>query len=109
MAPPFRVRCQNAGAKGVGWLVDLSCVDPVADAESMKLLAILLAAAAALALSPGRASAVTVDEACARFASKLQVAVAAGNSAEAQTIYSEGSQLIASHFSGATCPNVKAP
>lgn len=109
MAPPLGSRCQSAGAKGVGWIADLPCVDPVADADSMKPLAILLTAATALALSPGRASAVTVDEACARFASKLQVAVAAGNTAEAQTIYSEGSQLIASHFSGATCPNVKVP
>jgi hypothetical protein len=76
----------------------------------MKFLAILLTAAAALAMAPASAIAtMTVDEACARFASKMQVAVAAGSTAEAQKIYSEGNQLIASHFGGATCPNVKAP
>jgi len=75
----------------------------------MKRLAMVLTAATALAMAPGQARAVTVEEAYARFASKLQVADAAGNTAEAQKIYSEGNQLIASHFGGATCPNVKAP
>ena len=95
-----------------GWLTGsfLFSVEPNSFALFMKSLAILLTAAAALAMAPGSAKAtMTVDQACARFASKLQAAVAAGNTAEAQKIYSEGNQLIASHFSGATCPNVKAP
>lgn len=85
----------------------------------MKLQSILLAAATVLALAPGRAGAMdmttpmapptTAAEACDRFAAKLQAAVTAGNIAQARTIYSEGNQLIASHFNGATCPNVKAP
>jgi hypothetical protein len=93
----------------VGWLADLSCVDPVVDANSMKALAIFLSAASALALVPSQASSMTLDEACARFASKLQTAVAAGNTSQAQMIYSEGSQMVATNFNGATCPNVKAP
>ena len=75
----------------------------------MKLLAIVLTTATVLVMAPGQAQAVSLQEACARFASKLQAAEAAGNTTQAQTIYSEGSQLIASHFNGATCPNVKTP
>ncbi len=97
----------------------LFCIDPIRLPHSMKPLAIFLTAAAALSMAPARVGAMdmtapmtmpmTADQACARFAAKLQVAVAAGNIAQAQTIYSEGNQLIASHFNGATCPNVKAP
>jgi hypothetical protein len=78
-------------------------------ATDMKRLAIFLTAASALALVPSQASSMTLDEACARFASKLQTAVAAGNTSQAQMIYSEGSQMVATNFKGATCPNVKAP
>jgi len=71
---------------------------------------LLLAAAALLALgAPLGAQAVSLDEACGRFASKLSAAQAAGDSQKAQTIYQQGSQRIASNFNGATCPNVKPP
>jgi hypothetical protein len=71
---------------------------------------LLLAAAALLALgAPLGAQAVSLDEACGRFASKLSSAQAAGDSQKAQTIYQQGSQRIASNFNGATCPNVKPP
>jgi len=75
----------------------------------MKRLAMVLTAATALAMAPGQARAVTVEEAYARFASKLQAAQAAGNTTQAQAIDSEGSQLIASHCNGATCPHLKTP
>lgn len=51
----------------------------------------------------------SLEQACARFASKLQAAVAAGDTSQAQMIYTEGSQRVASNFNGATCPTVKAP
>jgi hypothetical protein len=71
---------------------------------------LLLAAAALLALgAPLGAQAVSLDEACGRFASKLSAAQAAGDSQKAQTIYQQGSQRIASNFNGAACPNVKPP
>ncbi|MBZ5782490.1 hypothetical protein, partial [Klebsiella aerogenes] len=60
---------------------------------------LLLAAAALLALgAPLGAQAVSLDEACGRFASKLSAAQAAGDSQKAQTIYQQGSQRIASNF-----------
>jgi len=74
----------------------------------MKTLTLVLLSAAALGLAaPARA--VSLDEACARFASKLQTAVASGDTGKAQKVYTEGSKRVASHFNGATCPNVKAP
>lgn len=105
---------------GKRWLkTHVSCSDPIRFPPSMKPLALFLSAAAALAMAPVRVGAMdmtmpmttpmSADQACARFASRLQAAVAAGNIAQAQTMYSEGNQLIASHFNGATCPNVKAP
>ena len=36
-------------------------------------------------------------------------AVASGDTVKARQIYTEGSKRVASHFNGATCPNVKAP
>ncbi|MCP9831356.1 hypothetical protein KBZ14_07245 [Synechococcus sp. HJ21-Hayes] len=53
--------------------------------------------------------AISRDDACARFASKLSDAVKAGDTAKAQQVYSVGSQRIASRFNGATCPNVQPP
>ena len=111
---------------GKGWVdINFSCTDPSRFPRCMKPLAIFLSAATALAMAPLRVGAMdattpmtmpmptttpmSADQACARFASRLQAAVAAGNIAQARTIYSEGNQLIASHFNGATCPNVKAP
>lgn len=65
------------------------------------------AVAAALLGLP--AQAMSIDDACARFASKLNAAVQAGNTAQAQQIYQKGSQRIASKFNGATCPTVQPP
>jgi hypothetical protein len=71
---------------------------------------VLLAAAVAFALAtPLSAGAVTKDEACKTFATKLSAAQASGDKATAQEIYQKGSQRIAKKFNGATCPNVKAP
>jgi hypothetical protein len=60
-------------------------------------------------LTTAPAKAVSLDEACGIFASKIQAALAAGDTAKAQKIYSEGTQRIASHFNGASCPNIQAP
>ena len=78
----------------------------------MRFTPVMVAAAlfALFALgAPSGAQAVSLDEACGRFASKLSAAQAAGDTQKAQTIYQEGSQRIASMFNGATCPNVKPP
>ena len=70
----------------------------------------LVAASVLLALAaPAGVNAVTLDQACQKFATKLSAAQASGNKAQAQTVYAEGSKRIASRFNGATCPNVKAP
>ena len=70
----------------------------------------LVAASVLLVLGgPAGVHAVTLDQACQKFATKLSAAQAAGNNAQAQTIYTEGGKRIASRFNGATCPNVKAP
>jgi hypothetical protein len=61
----------------------------------------------ALTVAPARA--VSLDEACAKFAAKLNAAVAAGDTKQAKTIYTQGSERVASRFNGATCPNVKPP
>jgi len=58
---------------------------------------------------PSAASAISLDQACQRFADKLQAAQAAGDNQKAQQIYAQGSQRIAGRFNGATCPNVQAP
>ncbi len=55
------------------------------------------------------AQAITVDQACEKFASKLREAQASGDKQKAQQVYSQGSKRIASKFNGASCPNVKAP
>lgn len=66
--------------------------------------------AAALLIAPiTPAQAMSLDAACARFASRLQTAVQSGDTAKAQKIYQVGSQRIASNFNGATCPNVQPP
>jgi hypothetical protein len=72
--------------------------------------ALLLSAAGLLALAaPLGAQAVSLEEACGKFAGKLSAAQAAGNTQKAQTIYQKGSARIASKFNGASCPNVKPP
>jgi hypothetical protein len=69
------------------------------------LLAALLVASAA----PVSVRAISLDDACKTFQSKLSAAQASGDNAKAQEIYQKGSQRIAKKFNGATCPNVKAP
>ena len=72
--------------------------------------ALLLSAAGLLALAaPLGAQAVSLEEACGKFAGKLSAAQAAGDTQKAQTIYQKGSAHIASKFNGASCPNVKPP
>lgn len=66
-------------------------------------------AALSLAVLSLPAQAMSLNDACARFASKLNAAVQAGNTAKAQEIYQVGSQRIASNFNGANCPNVQPP
>ncbi|PHX87359.1 MAG: hypothetical protein CK536_06420 [Synechococcus sp. Baikal-G1] len=56
-----------------------------------------------------RADAVSLDEACTKFAAKIAEAQASANPDNAKKVYSKGSQRIAANFNGATCPNVKAP
>ena len=70
----------------------------------------LAIASALIALAaPVGAQAVSLDQACQKFADKLSAAQAAGDKQKAQTIYAEGSKRIASKFNGATCSNVTAP
>lgn len=81
---------------------------------SMQSPALVLAAVLASALAPFLAIApaqaqMTLDQACAKFSGKLDAAVASGDTAKARQVYTEGSKRVASHFNGATCPNVKAP
>jgi hypothetical protein len=76
---------------------------------AMRFTPVMVAAALFALGAPSGAQAVSLDEACGRFASKLSAAQAAGDTQKAQTIYQEGSQRIASRFNGATCPNVKPP
>ena len=59
--------------------------------------------------APNAAQAVSLDQACQKFASKLSAAQASGDKQKAQTVYAEGSKRIANKFNGATCPDVKAP
>ena len=70
----------------------------------------LAAAALLIAFSaPVAVKAVTLDEACQKFSSKLTEAQASGDKQKVQNVYTQGSQRIAKKFNGATCPNVKAP
>ena len=76
----------------------------------LAMRSVLIAAGVAFAVAaPLSAGAVTKDEACQTFATKLNAAQASGDKAKAQEIYTKGSQRIAKKFNGATCPNVKAP
>jgi hypothetical protein len=71
---------------------------------------LLLSVAGLLALAaPLGAQAVSLDEACGKFAGKLSAAQAAGDTQKAKMIYQQGTQRIASKFNGASCPNVKPP
>ena len=78
--------------------------------RSSLLLALSLSAAFApgLVATPARA-AMTLEQACTKFGGKVNDAVASGDLAKARKIYAEGGKRVASHFNGATCPNVKAP
>ena len=78
--------------------------------RSVLLLALSLSAALAPGLvgTPARA-AMTLGQACTKFGGKVNDAIASGDLAKARKIYAEGGKRVASHFNGATCPNVKAP
>ena len=78
--------------------------------RAARLLALSLSAAIVPGLggTPARA-AMTLDQACTKFGGKVNDAVASGDLAKARKIYAEGGKRVASHFNGATCPNVKAP
>ena len=76
----------------------------------MRFLVATTAAAVLLTLAtPAGVQAVTLDQACQKFSTKLTQAQASGDKQKAQTVYTEGSKRIAKKFNGATCPNVKAP
>ena len=75
----------------------------------LKTLAFATLSAAALLAGAPMVNAVTLDEACTKFASKMGEAQASGDPDKAKMVYSKGSQRIASRFNGATCPNIKAP
>jgi len=75
----------------------------------LKTLAFATLSAAALLASAPTVNAVTLDEACTKFASKMGEAQASGDPDKVKMVYSKGSQRIASTFNGATCPNIKAP
>lgn len=77
--------------------------------SALKTLAFATLSALALMTSAQSVQAITLDEACTKFASKMSEAQASGNADQVKTVYSKGSQRIASKFNGATCPNVKAP
>ncbi len=55
------------------------------------------------------AGAVTLDQACEKFASKLSEAQASGDKQKVQQVYAQGTKRIAGKFNGGTCPNIKAP
>jgi hypothetical protein len=76
---------------------------------AMKLLSLALLAALATGLAGPAQAKPSLEQACARFSSKMDAAIAAGDTAKAQQIYKEGSKRVAANFNGATCPNVKAP
>ncbi len=73
------------------------------------LFAAALGVASLVSFAPGSAEAVSLEQACGMFASRLNAAVQAGDQAKAQTIYQEGTERIAQRFNGATCPNVQPP
>jgi hypothetical protein len=71
---------------------------------------LMLAALVLLAMgAPLAAGAMSLEQACHRFAGRLSDAQTSGDSQKAQTIYQKGSQRIAANFNGATCPNVQPP
>lgn len=76
---------------------------------TMRSAAIACIAATASLLLPMTARAISLEQACARFAERLNSAQSSGDIQKAQAIYQQGSQRIASRFNGATCPNVKSP
>lgn len=71
------------------------------------LSALALLIGTTIATVPARA--VSLDQACATYAEKLNAAVAAGDTQKAKAIYQQGRDRIAAKFGGANCPNVKPP
>jgi hypothetical protein len=76
---------------------------------AMRTAAIAFIAAVTSLLLPMTAQAISLEQACARFADRLNSAQSSGDIQKAQAIYQQGSQRISSRFNGATCPNVKYP
>jgi hypothetical protein len=93
----------------------LACLQQSGQAKSascpdlMRLPLAIAAAALVGAVLSASAEAVSLDQACQRFADKLSEAQASGDQQKAQAVYNKGSQRIASKFNGATCPNVQPP
>jgi hypothetical protein len=75
----------------------------------MKPLTFALLAAAGLGFTLPVHAEMTLAQACGRFSSKLESAIAAGDTSKAKKIYAEGNKRIAAQFNGGKCPNVKAP
>jgi hypothetical protein len=63
----------------------------------------------AVTVAPAPAEAMSLNQACARFASRLDEAVKSGDMAKAQEVYKTGTKRVASRFNGASCPDVKPP
>jgi hypothetical protein len=76
---------------------------------SMRIPLVYAAATVVSCLVPLSVRAMSLDQACQMFASKLNAAQAAGDTQKSQMIYQEGSRRIASRFNGATCPTIKPP
>ena len=75
----------------------------------MKKPLLMTCAVLALLGSAPSVRAVTLDEACTKFAAKMGEAQASGDPEKVKLVYTKGSQRVAARFNGATCPNVKAP
>lgn len=69
----------------------------------------LIAAILLVLGAPSGVKAVSLDEACQKFANKLSAAQKSGDAQKAQDIYVKGSKRIAGKFNGATCPTVQPP
>ena len=81
---------------------------PMHRSTPLLVLSLSIALAPGLLGTPARA-AMTLEQACTKFAGKVIDAVASGDLVKARTIYAEGGKRVASRFNGASCPNVKAP
>ena len=81
---------------------------PMHRSTPLLVLSLSIALAPGLLGTPARA-AMTLEQACTKFAGKVNDAVTSGDLVKARKIYAEGGKRVASRFNGASCPNVKAP